>query len=160
MDRIDREILAALVRDGRQSWQDLAASVRLGPTATAERVRRLRARGVLRGFAADVDPAALGRPLELVADITLADAAAADRFEAALAGIPAVVDAVHLTGPSDYVLRLRCADPADIDATVRRLKEAGAARTETRLVLRRVAGIDPAGPISAPGGGRSDGPGS
>lgn len=159
MDRIDREILAALVRDGRQSWQDLAASVRLGPAATAERVRRLRARGVLRGFAADVDPAALGRPLELVADITLT-AAAADRFEAALAGIPAVVDAVHLTGPSDYVLRLRCADPADIDATVRRLKEAGAARTETRLVLRRVADIDPAGPISAPGGGRSDGPGS
>jgi len=150
VDRIDREILGALLRDGRLSWQELAAAVRLGPTATAERVRRLRERGVVRRFTVEVDPAAVGRGMELVADVTLPSPAAADAFEAALGAIPAVVEAVHLTGPSDYLVRLRCADPADVDATLRRLKDAGATRTETRLVLRHVAGIDPTAPLTGP----------
>jgi len=147
MDAVDREILALLARDARVSWQDLAAAVALGPTATADRVRRLRDRGVLRRFTVEVDPAGVGRPLELVVDVVLAAADRAEGFEAALATIPAVTDAVHLTGPSDYLVRLRCRDPADIDATLARIKAAGAARTESRLLLRHVAGLDPAGPL-------------
>lgn len=150
MDRIDRDILAALVQDGRQSWQDLAALVRLGPTATAERVRRLRERGMLRRFTIEVDPATVGRGLEFFTDVTLSGPSAAAAFEAALGSIPAVIDAVHLTGPSDYLVRLRCTDPDDVDATLRTLKDAGAARTQTRLVLRRVSGIDPLAALRLP----------
>ncbi len=149
MDALDRGILAALLRDGRISWQALGAAVGLGPTATADRVRRLREDGALRGFTALLDPAAIGRPLELVADVVLAAADRAAAFEAAVAGIPAVTGAVHLTGPSDYLVQLRCRDPADVDATLAALKAAGAARTETRLVLRHVAGIDPATALGA-----------
>ncbi len=151
IDRIDRAILAALIADGRLSFRDLAAAVSLGPTATADRVRRLVAQGVVTGFSAAVDPAALGRPLEVACDVRLRPDVTGEAFEAALPGIPAVTDAVHLTGAADYLLRLACADPADLDATVRALKAAGARSTESRLVLRRVAGIDPAALVTRPG---------
>jgi Lrp/AsnC family transcriptional regulator, leucine-responsive regulatory protein len=150
LDPIDRAILAALLRDGRLSWRDLADAIGLGPTATAERARRLRTDGVLRGFTAVLDPARLGRALEATCDVQLGDDVPAADFEAALREVPAVTDAVHLTGAFDYLLRLACADPADLDATLYALKRAGARRTETRVVLRRIAGLDPAGLLDPP----------
>ena len=69
MDRIDRQILAALQEDGRLSNKELAALVGLAPSSCLERVRRLTASGALRTFRADVDPAALGIGLQAMVAI-------------------------------------------------------------------------------------------
>ena len=141
LDPIDRRIVGALLADGRQTWQALADHVGLSPSATTDRVRRLEARGVLAGYGARVPAAAVGRPLEAWVAVVLAEASDGSGFEAAIRDEPAIVEAVHLTGAADYEVRALCADTAELDALVRRLKrDHGAARTETRIVLDRPSG--------------------
>ena len=141
LSSLDRRILATLIADGRRTFRDLAGEVGLGASATAERVRRLVQQGIVRRFTAEIDLTALGLGLEAVVDVHLRPDATAPHFEEGLRAIPAVLDAVHLTGSSDYLLLVACRDPADLDATLYRLKDAGAGRTESRLVLRRIPGL-------------------
>jgi Lrp/AsnC family transcriptional regulator, leucine-responsive regulatory protein len=136
VDRIDRELLARLVRDGRSSLQDLAEGIRLSPSATRERVRALESAGFVNGYAAIVNEARLGFGVEAVVEIDLAPGADEDAFTEALIGTPAVVEALHATGEHDYLLRLRCQDTTELHQVVRSLKSRhGAARTLTRVVL-------------------------
>ncbi|MEO6087086.1 MAG: Lrp/AsnC family transcriptional regulator [Umezawaea sp.] len=141
MDAIDRVILGELVRDGRLSFRDLAARVRLSPTATAERVRRLVESGVISGFRAEVDLAALGRPLRALIDVRLRPGADYDELEAGLLSLPAVLECVHVTGRWDYLLTVACRDVAELDELVMDLpRRYGTVETDTRLLLRTVAG--------------------
>ncbi len=52
-DRLDRQILSHLVHDGRATYQELSREVRLSASSVAERVRHLRATGVIRGYRAE-----------------------------------------------------------------------------------------------------------
>ena len=61
LDRIDREILCQLQQDGRLSNVELARRVGLTPPPCLRRVKRLEDAGVLAGYRAVIDPAALGR---------------------------------------------------------------------------------------------------
>lgn len=136
MDRIDRELLARLVRNGRSSLQDLAEEIRLSPSATRERVRALESAGFVTGYAAILDEALLGFGVEAVVEIDLAPGADEGAFTQTLIGTPAVVEALHATGEHDYLLRLRCHDTSELHQVVRSLKSRhGAARTLTRVVL-------------------------
>ena len=136
MDRIDRQLLARLVRDGRSSLQDLAEGIRLSPSATRERVRGLESAGFVKGYAAILDEALLGFGVEAVVEIDLAPGADEGAFTETLIGTPAVVEALHATGEHDYLLRLRCHDTNELHQVVRSLKSRHcAARTLTRVVL-------------------------
>lgn len=140
IDDIDRQILGSLERNGRSTWRELGDAVGLSPNATAERVRRLEDRGVITGYTALLDPAASGRGLIALVDVRLAAPADADRFEALVHDLPEVTDAAHVTGRSDYHLRVACAGPSALDALIRRLKtDGGVVETDTRIALRTVA---------------------
>ena len=82
MDRLDRAILRHLQADGRLTNVELAERVRLSPSPCLRRVRALERAGVIRGYHADVDPAAVGRGLEVTVhvELTLKDAAAYEAF--------------------------------------------------------------------------------
>jgi Lrp/AsnC family leucine-responsive transcriptional regulator len=139
IDELDRQILGALERNGRSTWRELGDLVGLSPNATAERVRRLEERGVITGYTALLDPAAAGRRLVALVDVRLRGPADADRFEALVGELDEVTDAAHVTGRSDYNLRVACADPAELDALIRRLKtDGGVVETDTRIALRTV----------------------
>jgi Lrp/AsnC family transcriptional regulator, leucine-responsive regulatory protein len=143
LDRIDRDILGVLAQEGRITWQALADRVRLSPSATTDRVRRLERDGTITGYGARIDPAAVGRRLEAWVAVQVDPPVSRERFEAAVRREVAVIDAVHLTGSADYELRVRCRDTSELDVLVRRLKdEHGATRTETRVVLDRLLGSD------------------
>lgn len=140
IDAIDRDILAELLRDGRISFTDLAARINLSANAVAERVRRLERTGVIRGYAARVDPAALGLSLEAYVDVKLRADTPADRFEAAVERIPGVVQLVLTTGGSDYTLRVACSGQSDLVRLIEALRAAvPIAETYSRLVLRERA---------------------
>jgi Lrp/AsnC family leucine-responsive transcriptional regulator len=94
MDQIDRDLLAVLLVDGRATYQDLGREVRLSPNTVAERVKRLRGSGVLTGFRAEVDLAALGRSLTLLSEVRLREGVERPQFEQGLAAIPQVVSAI------------------------------------------------------------------
>ena len=133
----DSEILRLLGEDGRLSWRDLGAQVGLSANAAAERVRRLRAAGVITGFAALVDPAAGGRTLQALVGVTLAQDVDSDAFSDQAARLEPVLEVLHLTGEPDYQLRVACRDTAELDALLRTLRlRFGARDTETTIVLR------------------------
>ncbi|HMS60869.1 MAG TPA: Lrp/AsnC family transcriptional regulator [Solirubrobacteraceae bacterium] len=139
IDDLDREIIGLLRRNARASWRELGDAVGLSANATAERVRRLERAGVISGYTALLDPAASGRRLVALVDVRLSSPGAADRFEALIGRLDEVTDAAHVTGRSDYHLRVACADPAELDALIRLLKtEGGVAETDTRIALRTV----------------------
>ena len=69
LDSVDRALLLELQNDARQTNKALADKVGVAPSTCLERVRELRARGVISGFRADIDPAAVGRPMEAIMSI-------------------------------------------------------------------------------------------
>jgi Lrp/AsnC family leucine-responsive transcriptional regulator len=139
LDAVDREILSLLVGNARISYRELGEQISLSSNAAADRVRRLRERGVIAGFRAIIDPAAAGRRLVALIDVRLADPTEAERFEALVGSLDEVTDAAHLTGRFDYQIRAACRDPADLDALIKALKaRGGVIETDTRIVLRTV----------------------
>jgi len=112
MDELDRSILAVLEQNGRISNADLAARVGLSPSPCLRRVNRLEEAGVIRGYRAIIDPAALGRGLCVFTCVRLARHTRTDvtAFERAVRQLPDVAYAHHVTGNFDYLLQVEVAD--------------------------------------------------
>ena len=141
LDAIDLRILHAMQRDARISWRELGELVHLSPTSAADRVRRMERNGVIEGYTVRVDPAALGRTVRAVVDVSLGAGDQVDRFEERLAGRDEVTFAAYVTGTADYSIIVECEGADGLDRFVRWLRaDAGVARTETKLLLRVVAG--------------------
>jgi Lrp/AsnC family leucine-responsive transcriptional regulator len=141
LDAIDLRILRAMQTDARISWRELGDAVHLSPTSAADRVRRMERDGVIEGYTVRVDPEALGRTVRAVVDVSLAAGDQVDEFEARLARRDEVTFAAYVTGTADYSINVECEGAEGLDAFVRWLRaDAGVARTETKLLLRVVAG--------------------
>lgn len=139
LDDIDRDILRELARDGRVGWQQLGPRVGLSPNATAERVKRLERRGVIRGYGVRVDPVALGRNIEALVFVKMVPNVDREPFESFVGEHDLVDDAVHLTGMHDYVLIVHCHHAAELDDLLMGMKrDLKVADTETRIILRRI----------------------
>ena len=112
LDRIDRKILANLQADGRLTNQALAERVALSPSACLARVRRLERAGAIQGYHARLDPFRLDVGLILFAEVTLKGHGPESlaRFEAAIEKLPQVVEASHVSGAYDYLLKVVVAD--------------------------------------------------
>ncbi len=135
LDQIDREILGILQSDGRITWQTLGDRVHLSPNAVADRVRRLTRAGVIIGFGARVNQAALGRSLEAIIDARMPHT---QGFDDALIKRDDVQWAAHVTGESDVKLAVACDGTAGLDAVLRWLQREGATETRTDVVLKRI----------------------
>ena len=112
LDRIDRALLAALSKNARASNKELAALVDLAPSSCLERVRRLVRDGVIRGFSADIDPAALGLGLEAVMAVQLKHHSREnyDAFRQHAMTIPEVVAVYHMAGENDFLVHVQARD--------------------------------------------------
>jgi Lrp/AsnC family transcriptional regulator, leucine-responsive regulatory protein len=139
LDETDRVILSELIRNGRASYKQLGELAGLSPHAVAPRVRRLVEARIVTGFTALVDYGHVGRGLDALIDVRLLSTAKPEAFEAAAAEQPSIREVSFVTGRFDYQLRAACLDADDLDHTVRALRKAGAAVTETRIVLRTTA---------------------
>lgn len=139
LDDTDVRIVEELVRNGRASFASLGAGVGLSPHAAADRVRRLTRAGVITGFTAVVDLERVGRAIDAFIDVRLQPTVPPEEFEKAVGGIDHVRDLAFVTGRFDYHVRVACADVDELDEAVRAVRHAGAAQTETRIVLRSAA---------------------
>ncbi len=140
IDRIDHRIIETLRRDGRISWRELGDSVHLSASSVGERVRRLERRGVITGYQATVDQTQLGRGLRAVVELDLRADVIPEAFEAKLLERDELDFAAYVTGAFDYAIFVDCEGTEGLDKFVRWCKANGAATTESRVVLRRVAG--------------------
>jgi DNA-binding Lrp family transcriptional regulator len=136
IDDVDRGLLAALQDDAGQSYAALGQAVGLSAGSAHERVRKLKAAGVIRRTTVDVDPAAVG--LGVLAFVLL-DAGAWMGDEPtlqALRSIPAVEEAHIIAGPASVLVKVRTATTEDLQATLRALHQVdGVTSTQTIVVL-------------------------
>jgi DNA-binding Lrp family transcriptional regulator len=112
LDRIDRAIVEALQNNARLPNKQLAERVGTAPSTCLERVRALQARGVIKGFHADVDRAVLGRALEAIIAVRVRPHSRAhvDAFWEYTLALPEVIEVFHVTGADDFLIHVGLAD--------------------------------------------------
>lgn len=142
LDDANRRILRILQEDGRITNQALAQRAGLSPAACFERVKRLRASGLIRQFTAILEPAAVDRALmifiEVLLDRTTDDVFAA--FAAHVRDVPDVLECHMVAGGFDYLLKVRVSDMAAYRAFLGEILAAmpGVRETRTYAVLEEV----------------------
>lgn len=138
LDATDRELLRLLQGDARMTNNELAQRVGIAPSTCHGRVRRLIDTGVIRGFFADVDPAAVGRPLRAMVAVSLQSDARGQirRFVGEIATHDEVIDVFFLAGTDDYLLHVATADTETLRQFVEMLNgRREVAGTTTSLVF-------------------------
>ena len=114
LDEFDLKILAALASDGRISITELAGRVGLTKSPVQQRVKRLEASGVIRGYRAMLDPIRLGLDHVAFVEVRLSDTreAALTAFNEAVVKMPEVEQCHLIAGNFDYLLKVRTASMA------------------------------------------------
>lgn len=144
LDPVDRRLVDLLTADARIPNARLAELAGVAPSTALTRVRALRERGVIRGFHADLDLAALGRPLQAMIAIRLSvhSREQIESFTDHVRALPGVLSIFHMTGATDYLLWVAMADAADLrEFVVEHLaSDAAVAHAETSLIYEHVRG--------------------
>ena len=140
LDEMDLRILEHLATDARLSQRALARSIGMSPPAISERISRLEAAGVIKGYRAVVDWSALGKAM--LVDISVLSERSADQREVAqwLIQIPDVESVDVITGPLDLRVRLRVRDPDHLREIFfnQLLAAPGIQHTDTSMVMATV----------------------
>jgi len=136
-DNLDIQILNMIQSNARVSQADVARAVGLAPSAVLERLRKLEAKGVLTGYAALIDPEAIGLgQLAFVAVRTHGPLDVTDRAGELIAEIPGVLEVHHLAGEDCYLVKLRGRDAQHIGQLLRHMKVIpSVTQTRTTMVL-------------------------
>jgi Lrp/AsnC family leucine-responsive transcriptional regulator len=140
IDAIDTEILTILQSDARISNAEIARQVGMAPSAILERLRKLEARGILRGCEARVDPHPFGLGLLAFVFVRAEERLRSGETGVRLAALPEVLEVHHIAGEDCYLAKVRAADP---EALGRLLRERFGAiesvrSTRTTIVLETV----------------------
>ena len=128
--------------DGRLSNVELARRVGLTPPPCLRRVKRLEQAGVIAGYRAVIDPAAVGRGLEVLAEVEVSatDLRSVQAFEATVAAYDEVIEFRRMFGRPDYFIRIAVADHAAYEAflTGKLIGLPGVLRLESYLTMKTI----------------------
>jgi Lrp/AsnC family leucine-responsive transcriptional regulator len=118
VDRVDEKILEILQADGRRPYAEIGAEVGISGPSAHERVKKLEARGVIRGYGAMVDPGAVGYDVLAFAWVTQAPGTVATDLTGDFATIPELEECHHIAGEADYLLKIRARDTRDLERVI------------------------------------------
>ena len=135
MEKTDREILRLLAADGRMSYTDLGKATGLSTSAVHQRVKRLEKSGVISGYHARVDLAALGLELTAFISIRPIDVAHPDNYPDLLAEISEIDSCWSVAGSESYILKVRTTTPAALEDLLARVRSVANVSTRTTVVL-------------------------
>jgi Lrp/AsnC family leucine-responsive transcriptional regulator len=140
IDEIDRQILAALARDGRATVKWLADLVGLSAASVHERLRKLEAARVVCGYAALVDPESVGRSVAAFIAFSFGPGVSdREAIDVALAAEPSILEVHEVAGEDCYLLKLRVGSPQELSVAIGRLRQISpTVTTRTTVVLRTV----------------------
>ncbi|GII03418.1 Lrp/AsnC family transcriptional regulator [Planobispora takensis] len=112
MDELDAEIIRLLQTDARQSNRELARALGVAPSTCLERVRALTRRGVIRGYHADIDHAALNRGVQAMVSVQVRPLSRAviESFKDSVSRLPQVLSVFVLAGGDDFLLHVAVQD--------------------------------------------------
>ncbi|MHC2186136.1 Lrp/AsnC family transcriptional regulator [Rathayibacter agropyri] len=139
LDPVDRTLVRLLRADARTPNSRLAERAGIAPSTCVARVRGLRERGIITGFTAELDPAALGLTLQALisVNIRVGQRQAITRFAEEIRALPEVVQLFFLGGSEDFIIHVAVRDSNDVrDFVVSNLSAHPAvASTRTSLVF-------------------------
>ena len=142
LDATDRAILDVLQDDARTSNRDLAAAVHVSPSTSSERVRNLRADGVIRGYHADIDYGALGRHVQALTAVTIRPPTREiiEAFRNWVSELPEIVGVFVVSGAADFLLHVAVPDTDALYAFVidRLTERAEVADVNTSVVYEHI----------------------
>ena len=135
LDETDKLLLEHLQENGAMAYQELGNLVGLSASSVNERLRKMRAKGVLRRLTAEIDPSSLG--LDMLAFVLVVVESDEIGFKSAMSEYPEVLECHHITGEFSYLLKLRLANAAALErflaTQLKGLK--GIGRTHTLIAL-------------------------
>ncbi len=133
---MDRRIIGLLTEDARRSYADIGAQVGLSAPSVHSRVHRLEAKGIIKGYSARVDRAALGFGIAAIVAIKPAGGYHWDDLVQAFSAMPEVETCHSVTGSPTYLLMVRVSTPAALEALLHSIATLeGVDGTETMLIL-------------------------
>ncbi len=142
LDKLDRRILALLQKDGRLSMKDLGEQVGLSITPCIERVKRMERDGIISGYYARVNPAALGASLLMFVQITLSNKSGEmfDQFRREVLRIPQVLECHLVSGDFDYIIKARISEMTEYRKLLGDilLQLPGAAQSKSYVVMEEI----------------------
>lgn len=151
LDDIDLKIVDLLHRDGRQTHAAIAKKVGLTGPSVYARVGRLEQAGVIRGYAAVLDPEKIGQGLVAFIRVTTAGMPAVkseNAFEAFVKREPQVLECYSVDGEDSYVLKVRTSSALDLQALLTKLRAIlGVSRTVTTIALDTIKEAGLTGPV-------------
>jgi len=140
IDETDQSILGLLQENARISQADIARVVGLAPSAVLERIRKLEARGVVRGYTALLDPHAVEQPMLAFIAVRSAAAPGDESVARALAQCAEVLEVHHVAGDDCYLVKVRARDAEHVGQLLRHRigRIPGVVSTRTTIVLETV----------------------
>ncbi len=136
MDSIDHRIVALLRENARRSFQDIGERVSLSAPAVKRRLDKLEHDGVIRGYSANIDPAALGWRAHAFVELFCEGRMSGAEVREAVAEYPEVEGAYTIAGAPSAILHVRAADTQHLEEALERIRETpGVSRTQTQVVL-------------------------
>jgi Lrp/AsnC family transcriptional regulator, leucine-responsive regulatory protein len=140
VDGLDLQILEFLQTNARQTQADIARAIGLAPSGVLERIRKLEARGVIRGYLADIDPKVAGLGMLAFVAVRSDEVASDDRIGRALAETPEVLEVHDVAGEDCYLVKVRCRDAEHLGQLLRTRigRIAGVRSTRSTIVLETV----------------------
>jgi Lrp/AsnC family leucine-responsive transcriptional regulator len=140
IDEIDATILELLQENARMAQAEVARVVGLAPSAVLERIRKLEARGTIKGYTALIDPRAIEQPMLAFVAVRSEQAPGDDSVAQALARCPEVLELHHIAGDDCFLLKVRARDAEHVGQLLRHRfgRIPGVRSTRTTIVLETV----------------------
>jgi Lrp/AsnC family transcriptional regulator, leucine-responsive regulatory protein len=138
VDDTDRKIIAILQQDASTPQARIAERVNLAASSVNERIRKLKADGVLRSFSVTLDPDKFGFPILAFIGVSIADGADTTAFVEMATAQPEVLECHHVTGDWNFLLKVRVRSTGNLEELLTgrlKSKAAGVTKTQTLVVL-------------------------
>jgi Lrp/AsnC family leucine-responsive transcriptional regulator len=136
IDETDARILGLLQRDGRVPYAEVGQAIGMSGPSAHERVKKLEARGVIRGYSAQVDPTLLGYGVLAFIFIKQVPGTIATDMTGDFVGIDEIEECHHLAGEADYLLKVRATDTRHLERVLHSIQQvAHVFTTETQVVF-------------------------
>ena len=136
LDYTDIKILSILQQHGRRHLAEIAKEVNLSPPVVMERVKKLEARGIIKGFHALLDAKKVGKDITAFISVSISHQRYSESFPSYMAGKEDVLECHHVTGDESFILKVKTADTASLERLLAEIRSMeGVSRTVTKVVL-------------------------
>jgi Lrp/AsnC family transcriptional regulator, leucine-responsive regulatory protein len=136
IDQTDLKILYILQNNGRTRLADIADEVELSAPAVMERVKKLEASGVIKGYQALIDSKKVGKDITAFIGVSIGNQRDIDHFAKQMLRYPDVLECHHVTGDESFILKVKSANTGSLEKLLGQIRSVeGVTRTVTRIVL-------------------------